>query len=1108
MIVFLAINGFAAKGGAIPTQGAIAEFRDQNSAVRLYLNDFGKITRVYGQPFSSGPNAEASADMFRQQHAGIFGAVTDELIPVSLLEDGRHTQGVMYNQTTGEYKFTLVYFSQQRDDVPVFRSELRVLVKNEANYNAIWAASTLKNLGNFQTTNKNNVQFELAKAAALVEFPQFTDFSEPRTVIWAGYDGIKAEPTLAVEFLGSNDFPEIWLFVADAQTGEILFKEDQIIFETISGSVSGMASQGPGADFCEPELQVPMKYARVEVGSSVVYTNDRGRFSSEYLGPLPVDVTSKIWGQYFKVTHYTGTDAELSQSITPPDQANFVHNELNMGEEYRAQVNAYVEANGIRDLVIKHNPSYPAVSTQFEFPTRTNRTDGYCPGNAWYSPSEQSINFCKSGDEHPNTAYSSIVHHEYGHHLVNMAGSGQGQYGEGMGDCMSVLMLDDPRLGLAFYGDCDEPLRNADNDFEYPCSGTIHYCGQLLSGCVWSIRNNLVWNYPIGYLDTLANLTINSILLHTGDMITPQIAIDFLTLDDDDGNIDNGTPNYNAICAGFADHNMDCPELALIWFEYPEDKPETVLPNIETAVKFNVNPLNATPVLGSGAMYYSIDGGAFVLATIDELGPNQYEAILPGVPCGSTLHWYVSAEADGYGEITDPQYVPEAYYNVVIATQYLVAFEDDFETDKGWTFSGSLWARGVPTGGGGQYGNPDPSSGHDAPNVLGYNLSGDYENSLPERHATSPAFDCSILVGTQLKFWRYLNVEQPTYDHAYLRISTNGSSWTTLFENSGSTEDNSWTEYVYDISSIADGEPTVYIRFTIGTTDGSWQYSGWNIDDLEISAYACDETGDTDGDGIVDALDNCPLIPNPNQDDADDDGIGDSCDVCTDLDGDGYGDPGFPANTCQLDNCPAAYDPSQADADGDGIGDVCDECTDTDGDGYGDPGYPANTCDPDNCPSVNNPNQENSDGDAVGDSCDNCILVANPNQENSDGDAYGDSCDNCILVANPLQEDSDSDAVGDSCDNCIMTYNPDQADSDGDDIGDACDWTCGNANNDGLIDIDDAVYLIQFIFGGGPLPEFWESGDIDCSGEIDIDDVIFLINYIFSSGPEPCADCL
>ena len=95
--------------------------------------------------------------------------------------------------------------------------------------------------------------------------------------------------------------------------------------------------------------------------------------------------------------------------------------------------------------------------------------------------------------------------------------------------------------------------------------------------------------------------------------------------------------------------------------------------------------------------------------------------------------------------------------------------------------------------------------------------------------------------------------------------------------------------------------------------------------------------GDTDGDGICDdgddsgtfgdnpciggvteeCDDNCFDTPNPNQDDFDVDGIGDFCDECTDIDGDGYGNPGFPSNTCPKDECPDE-DSIGFDVDGDG----------------------------------------------------------------------------------------------------------------------------------------------------------------------------------------------
>ncbi len=193
-----------------------------------------------------------------------------------------------------------------------------------------------------------------------------------------------------------------------------------------------------------------------------------------------------------------------------------------------------------------------------------------------------------------------------------------------------------------------------------------------------------------------------------------------------------------------------------------------------------------------------------------------------------------------------------------------VRYEWTLDSDPSWTTEGQ-WAFGQPTGGGGSHGGPDPESGHTDSYVYGYNLNGDYESDLPERHLTSLSFDCSGLFDVHLRFWRWLGVEDGRYDHAYVRVSNDQTNWTTVWENPAGSglaiEDTSWIEMDLDISDVADNQPTVYLRWTMGETDGGWQYCGWNIDDIQVTAYEFGAIcGDVNADGEIDIGDVVHLI--------------------------------------------------------------------------------------------------------------------------------------------------------------------------------------------------------------------------------------------------------
>ncbi len=66
---------------------------------------------------------------------------------------------------------------------------------------------------------------------------------------------------------------------------------------------------------------------------------------------------------------------------------------------------------------------------------------------------------------------------------------------------------------------------------------------------------------------------------------------------------------------------------------------------------------------------------------------------------------------------------------------------------------------------------------------------------------------------------------------------------------------------------------------------------------------------------------------------------------------------------------------------------------------------------------------------------------------------------------------------------------------------------CGDADGSRQVDITDAVFLINYIFGGGAPPPKPVSADVTCNGRIDITDAVYLINYFFANGAVPCAAC-
>lgn len=158
------------------------------------------------------------------------------------------------------------------------------------------------------------------------------------------------------------------------------------------------------------------------------------------------------------------------------------------------------------------------------------------------------------------------------------------------------------------------------------------------------------------------------------------------------------------------------------------------------------------------------------------------------------------------------------------------------DSNPGWTCQGE-WYFGQPAGLGGANGNPDPSSGYTGDNVYGVNPFGDYSITAGgPYYLTSGVIDCTGYSNVHLKFAQWLNTDFPPYASSKVEVSIDGTTWQTIWEHTDSRDitDDTWQQIDYDISAIADDQPTVYLRWSYQIGSGAYAYSGWNIDDIEV----------------------------------------------------------------------------------------------------------------------------------------------------------------------------------------------------------------------------------------------------------------------------------
>jgi hypothetical protein len=900
LIAALGLAATVASVAAAQTPGSISATELQEQFLTAhpgtgFIEENGAIARVYGAAFSTGASPSESADAFLQANAGILSSSFANLMAVGPNADGTHVLPVSYDPGTDSYRFSLVGYTQHVNGVPVFRGDVRCLVRNEPGYPLVLVSNALRDLGDFAQTFSgrpvapSKIDLRKVSRQPLNQFGPGATISHQEQVIWAGYDGTDAaEPRLAIKFIVTGtgvfdrDLYQRMLYVVDSATGKILFQEDQISHADVNVTIRGNATLGTAADACGAEGSKPLPYARVTYGTTTLYTGAAGTLSI-LNGSSTLSITSTTIGRWFAVNDVPATESTITLS-SAGGSLDFFHNAANTDEGDRAEVNAYIESNAVRDWTLAYNPSFPTIATQQSFPVNV-RVSGTC--NAFYDGT--SINFYPAGGGCNNTAFSVVVHHEYGHHLVNVAGSGQGAYGEGFGDVMGVLLTDESRLAVGFQT-CTTGIRDANNTCQYSatgcssCGSAIHSCGQLLSGCVWDLRNNLLVTKPATYRQILSDLAVNSVLVHSGTSITNSITVDFLTLDDDNANIGDGTPHYSEINGAFSDHGLPGPALQLLSFAFPNGQPSLSNPAGGTQVAVNIGALAAQPAANSGKLFYrNGSSGAFTQVNMTPgSSANSYIATLPSAACPSTLQYYFAASTTTGSTVTSPSDAPTSFYSVAVASGINAVFTDTIETVTGWTTTTAgdtattgLWLRGDPLGT--VNGSTPVQPDNDVTAAPGVNCfftgQGTAGGTLGEADVdggfttlTSPTINASA-GDAYISYYRWYSNSQggaPNADTFRVQISNNnGASWVALetVGPTGAEVNGGWYLKEFRVADFVTPTAQVKIRF-IADDAGTGSLIEAAVDEVRLKVVECQtfNPADLNQDGAVNGEDLAALL--------------------------------------------------------------------------------------------------------------------------------------------------------------------------------------------------------------------------------------------------------
>jgi uncharacterized protein (TIGR03382 family) len=779
-----------------------------------------------GVPLPTGDEGQLVSELeaLLLRHGGLFGAEPGQLA----------LRSANYVQRLDTW---YVEFDALRDGLSTYRGGISARIKHgNLVLLRVLTHPSAPVTGSLALSTEQAVQAAIVGGRAPAAQHQLTDV-QPMLLERSGIDGLHLRKVYQVTTRTEQPVG-IWVAFVDGETGEVLSVHNEVRFISGQATASHPVRTLDGTPF----VTSPLPLAYVDDGVVSDYTDDEGFYDLPGAGP----VNTMLAGEYLEVYDYN-TNAISSGTAGAADFT------WDAGDATQAEISSYVFLHHVKLWGDEVAPEVDVASFYGggQLASIVNLPD-VC--NAYY---DGNVNFFEAGWGCNNTAeIADVNYHEWGHgfHAWSLqAGFFDGSLSEGASDAVAFFQTGDALIA-PFFGTNGSPIRNVGPDQVYPQDYSssyyaVHSNGLIFGGAIWDLWDLLV-STEGEEAGTEITTDIFTGLLKGGPDI-PASVYEALVADDDDGNLDNGTPHSCAIIEAFGQHGLGVDGIGTAFVPFHEPL-VSVTPDTVTPLRLDVLASAADCIdlsAATGDLTYRVDGGSWLKVEAVSLGSASVEADLPALPMGSFVEYYFDGEdSDGNG-FTAPSAGEAAPYSLFVGDVLEVACFD-FESDDGG-FTHELLA-GEPSDGADdwQWGVPagqsfDPSSAFSGDNVWANDL-GQVVNGQPFNGAyqanktnrlTSSVIASGHYVDVFLHYRRWLQVEDGLYDQARIYVDDE-VVWSNHISAGGEEHhtDGQWMTHSVDLDGFAD-RTEFQVAWEL-QSDGGLEFGGWTLDDVCIYAPA------------------------------------------------------------------------------------------------------------------------------------------------------------------------------------------------------------------------------------------------------------------------------